>query len=58
MFRKRRRAAAFRDKVADEILKSEREYVKGLRRAVELYLAPMRAASKVLSADQVATIFR
>jgi hypothetical protein len=50
------RAQMFRDRVADEILKSEREYVSSLLKCADLYLKPFRS-SKAVSKEQVTEVF-
>jgi hypothetical protein len=50
------RAQQFRDRVADEILKSEREYVASLLRCCDAYLKPYRS-SKALTKEQVTEVF-
>jgi FYVE/RhoGEF/PH domain-containing protein 5/6 len=50
------RAQMFRDRVADEILKSEREYVSSLIKCSDVYLKSFRS-SKALSKEQVTEVF-
>jgi hypothetical protein len=50
------RAQMFRDRVADEILKSEREYVSSLLKCCDAYLKPFRS-SKALTKEQVTEVF-
>lgn len=53
----RERAQTFRSRVANEILTSEREYVKALEDCSRYYGKPLRLDKKVLTKEQVTEIF-